>query len=123
MHTPTPTYAPLPQRISHDEMWVRRIKRKYSIKNTTGYSINALADFTDPFEILKHLVRDPNHHLQHQSLSLDLSFFLFFLFFLFFFFAHFQIVGSEGTLAFISTLPLPDQFGARCKSTGGVRPR
>lgn len=86
---------------------MRRIKRKYSIKNTTGYSINALADFTDPFEILKHLVRGPDHRLQHQSLSLDLALRSPSAHFFFFFFAHFQIVGSEGTLAFISTLPLP----------------
>ncbi len=35
---------------------IYRIRAKYAIKNTTGYSINALADFQDPFEILKHLV-------------------------------------------------------------------
>lgn len=44
-----------------------RIRHKFKIKNTTGYSLNALVDFEDPFDILKHL-----------------------------------IVGSEGTLAFIS---------------------
>ncbi len=33
-----------------------RIKKKYQIKNTTGYSLNALVDYDDPFEILKHLI-------------------------------------------------------------------
>jgi D-lactate dehydrogenase len=48
---------------------VSRIRQKYKIKNTTGYSLNALVDFTDPFDILTHL-----------------------------------IIGSEGTLAFISNV-------------------
>lgn len=43
------------------------IKDKYSIKNTTGYSMNAFVDFNDPIEIILHLM-----------------------------------VGSEGTLGFIS---------------------
>ncbi|MCG9713433.1 FAD-binding oxidoreductase [Shewanella insulae] len=33
-----------------------RIRKKYSIKNTTGYSINALVDFDDPFELINHLI-------------------------------------------------------------------
>ena len=33
-----------------------RIRRKYAIKNTTGYSLNALIDFEDPLEILQHLM-------------------------------------------------------------------
>ncbi|HEY3431193.1 MAG TPA: FAD-binding and (Fe-S)-binding domain-containing protein [Rhodocyclaceae bacterium] len=32
------------------------IKRKYKIKNTTGYSLNALVDFEDPVDILAHLM-------------------------------------------------------------------
>lgn len=32
------------------------IDRKYSMKNTSGYSINALADFSCPFDILAHLM-------------------------------------------------------------------
>ena len=44
-----------------------RIRHKFKIKNTTGYSLNALVDFTDPFDILVHLM-----------------------------------VGSEGTLGFVS---------------------
>lgn len=33
-----------------------KIRRKFKIKNTTGYSINALVDFEDPVEILQHLM-------------------------------------------------------------------
>jgi D-lactate dehydrogenase len=33
-----------------------RIRHKFKIKNTTGYSLNALVDFTDPFEIIEHLM-------------------------------------------------------------------
>lgn len=46
-----------------------RIRRKYKMKNTTGYSLNALVDFEDPFEIIQHLM-----------------------------------IGSEGTLGFISEI-------------------
>lgn len=60
-----------------------KIKEKYKIKNTMGYSVNALLDFEHPLDIFAHL-----------------------------------LVGSEGTLAFISevvlnTVPDPPQ-----KSTG-----
>jgi D-lactate dehydrogenase len=47
----------------------QRIHDKFKIKNTTGYSINALVDYDDPIEIIKHVM-----------------------------------VGSEGTLAFISNI-------------------
>ena len=33
-----------------------KIERKYKIKNTCGYSLNALIDFEDEFEILEHLI-------------------------------------------------------------------
>lgn len=33
-----------------------RIRKKYKMKNTTGYSLNALVDFTDPFDIIEHLM-------------------------------------------------------------------
>ena len=33
-----------------------RIRKKYKMKNTTGYSINALTDFSDPFDIIEHLM-------------------------------------------------------------------
>jgi D-lactate dehydrogenase len=48
-----------------------RIKQKYKLKNTTGYSLNALIDYSDPFEIIEHLM-----------------------------------IGSEGTLGFISEISL-----------------
>ena len=33
-----------------------RIRMKYNMKNTTGFSLNALVDFTDPFDIIEHLM-------------------------------------------------------------------
>jgi len=50
-----------------DHALAERIRAKYKIKNTTGYSLNALVDFSDPVDILAHLM-----------------------------------IGSEGTLGFIS---------------------
>ncbi len=35
---------------------VDRIRHKYRLKNTTGYSLNALVDFDDPIEIIQHLM-------------------------------------------------------------------
>ncbi|HSN79578.1 MAG TPA: FAD-binding oxidoreductase, partial [Rhodoferax sp.] len=52
-----------------DDALAARIRHKYSIKNTTGYSLNALVDFEDPIDILAHLM-----------------------------------IGSEGTLGFISRI-------------------
>ncbi|MFO1324626.1 MAG: FAD-binding and (Fe-S)-binding domain-containing protein [Burkholderiales bacterium] len=46
-----------------------RIRHKFRLKNTTGYSLNALVDFTDPLDIAAHLM-----------------------------------IGSEGTLGFISEI-------------------
>ncbi len=53
--------------IFSDKELEERIKYKFKIKNTTGYSLNALVDFDDPFDIMTHLM-----------------------------------IGSEGTLGFIS---------------------
>ena len=53
--------------VTADPELVELIRKKYRIKNTVGYSINALVDFHDPIDILVHLV-----------------------------------VGSEGTLGFVS---------------------
>ena len=52
-----------------DSFLSERIRKKYKMKNTTGYSLNALIDFTDPFDIIEHLM-----------------------------------IGSEGTLGFISEI-------------------
>ena len=59
-----------------------RIRQKYRIKNTTGYSLNALVDFSDPFKIIEHL-----------------------------------IIGSEGTLAFISEISYRTVPELPCKAT------
>lgn len=48
--------ASLAQRTKGNEALAKRIRDKYRIKNTTGYSLNALVDFDDPFEILAHLM-------------------------------------------------------------------
>lgn len=57
------THAPLLQEITEmvAEMKVNvflseRIARKFKMKNTTGYSLNALVDFSDPFEVIQHLM-------------------------------------------------------------------
>ena len=52
-----------------NEALAGRIRHKYRLKNTTGYALNSLVDFDDPFEILQHLM-----------------------------------IGSEGTLGFISEI-------------------
>jgi D-lactate dehydrogenase len=57
----------LKRRIESDPGLVERIRRKYRIKNTMGYSLNAFLDYDRPEQILAHL-----------------------------------LIGSEGTLAFIS---------------------
>ena len=42
--------------ISSDATLNRRIREKYRIKNTTGYSLNAFVDYSDPFDIILHLM-------------------------------------------------------------------
>ncbi len=46
----------LAQRVQANTPLAERIRRKFSMKNTTGYSLNALVDFDDPFEIIQHLM-------------------------------------------------------------------
>ena len=48
----------LAARVQGDKALLSLIQEKYRIKNTTGYSINALADFSpdDPIEILKRIM-------------------------------------------------------------------
>ena len=67
--------------IKNDEVLHLFIKNKFKIKNTTGYSINALVDYQDPIEIIKHLM-----------------------------------VGSEGTLAFISNVTFKTVIDEKFKS-------
>ncbi len=42
--------------IRADSAFTARIRKKYSIKNTTGFSINPFVDFDDPFDIILHLM-------------------------------------------------------------------
>ncbi len=44
------------RRINDDPELKGRILKKYKIKNTTGYSLNAFVDYSNGFDILKHLV-------------------------------------------------------------------
>jgi D-lactate dehydrogenase len=62
-----------------------RIRHKYKIKNTTGYSLNALIDYQDPIEILAHLM-----------------------------------IGSEGTLGFLSRITLRTVVEDPCKASALV---
>ncbi len=61
----------LRDKINSDVLLRDKIIRKYKIKNTTGYSLNAFVDYKDPIEIIQHLM-----------------------------------IGSEGTLGFISEITL-----------------
>lgn len=42
--------------IRSDELLCQRIRRKYQLKNTTGYGLRALLDFEDPLQMLCHLM-------------------------------------------------------------------
>ncbi|MDG4554324.1 MAG: FAD-binding and (Fe-S)-binding domain-containing protein [Candidatus Competibacter sp.] len=48
--------AELGQRTRADAALAERIRAKFKIKNTCGYSLNALVDYEDPFEIFQHLM-------------------------------------------------------------------
>jgi D-lactate dehydrogenase len=73
----------LARRLKEDPETVARIRRKYEIKNTTGYSVSALINFDDPIEMIQHL-----------------------------------IIGSEGTLGFISEVTFRTLEVPAYKSTG-----
>ena len=42
--------------VKANEPLASRIAHKYKMKNTTGYSLNALVDFSDPFDVIEHLM-------------------------------------------------------------------
>ncbi len=46
----------LVSRVKNNEALAERIRHKFKIKNTTGYSLNALVDFSDPFDVIEHLM-------------------------------------------------------------------
>ena len=46
----------LAKETNDDPALKQKIIQKYKIKNTTGYSLNALTDFDDPIDILTHLI-------------------------------------------------------------------
>jgi len=48
--------AGLADQVRADKALTQRIRSKYKIKNTTGYSLNALVDYSDPVDILAHLM-------------------------------------------------------------------
>ncbi|TIC79211.1 FAD-binding and (Fe-S)-binding domain-containing protein [Crenobacter intestini] len=48
--------AALSARVRSDAALSARIRRKYKMKNTTGYSLNALVDFDDPLQMLLRLM-------------------------------------------------------------------
>ena len=48
--------ASLRDRVRADAALSDRIRHKFRIKNTTGYSLNALVDYEDPLDILTHLM-------------------------------------------------------------------
>ena len=68
-----------------DAALAARIRHKYKIKNTTGYSLNALIDYEDPIDILAHLM-----------------------------------IGSEGTLGFLSRVTLRTVVEDPCKASALV---
>ena len=65
-----------------DAALAARIRHKFKIKNTTGYSLNALVDYEDPIDILAHLM-----------------------------------IGSEGTLGFISRITYRTVAEEPCKAS------
>lgn len=48
--------AEMGRSVRADTALCERIRQKFKIKNTVGYSLNALVDFKDPFDILEHLM-------------------------------------------------------------------
>ena len=77
--------AALARETQADVALAERIRRKFRIKNTTGYSLNALVDFEDPVDILAHLM-----------------------------------IGSEGTLGFLSRISYRTVVEDPCKASALV---
>ncbi len=48
--------AVLAKQCLSDPVLTDKIRHKYRLKNTTGYSLNALIDYDDPIDILQHLM-------------------------------------------------------------------
>jgi D-lactate dehydrogenase len=46
----------LREQLHGDPELIERIRRKYSRKNTTGYSLNAFLDYAEPLDVLTHLM-------------------------------------------------------------------
>jgi D-lactate dehydrogenase len=46
----------LAKEVREDQDLAERIRHKYKIKNTIGYSLNALVDYEDPIDIIVHLL-------------------------------------------------------------------
>jgi D-lactate dehydrogenase len=46
----------LSNRVKSDKCMSDRIHHKYELKNTCGYGVNALTDFSDPIDIIEHLM-------------------------------------------------------------------
>jgi D-lactate dehydrogenase len=67
---------------SENTLLSEKIRNKYKMKNTTGYSLNALIDFKDAFDIIEHLM-----------------------------------IGSEGTLGFISEINYKTVIEQPCKAS------
>ncbi|MGK0281491.1 MAG: D-lactate dehydrogenase [Patiriisocius sp.] len=50
------TLSELSKQVQSDPELGNLIRKKYRLKNTTGYSINALLDYQEPIDILQHLM-------------------------------------------------------------------
>jgi len=72
----------LGEAVRSDSRLTERIRQKFRIKNTTGYSLNALVDFKDPIDIILHLM-----------------------------------IGSEGTLGFVSEITYNTVVEHPCKAS------
>ncbi len=55
-HQMLASIAGLASRVKANQPLADRIRRKFMMKNTTGYSLNALVDFDDPIDIIQHLM-------------------------------------------------------------------